>query len=309
MEKKILVLGSGGMLGWAVSKVIYSEPSFECTGTIRNDSRSQFLGKILPGMKFINFHAELATVEEIIPLISGFDWIVNCIGVIKPFIHDDNAAETERALRINSLFPHALAKAAAQTGGKILQIATDCVYSGATGSYTESSKHDPTDVYGKTKSLGEAYFDNIFHLRCSIIGLELGTRYSLMEWFLGQPQNATVNGFTNHDWNGVTTYHFGLICKGIIKSGIDLQHIQHVVPGNKNTKYEMLRMFAENFGRQDITINAIEAKDVIDRTLNTNNVELNRLIWNEAGYASPPSIEQMISEYAGFCRESGLLKA
>lgn len=309
MNSRILVLGSGGMLGWAVSKVLTGDGSLNCTGTIRNDSRSKYLGTLLPGIKLLKFDAEFASAEEIITLISGFDWIVNCIGVIKPFIHDDNAAEVERAVRINSLFPHTLAKAANVTGSKILQIATDCVYSGATGSYTETAKHDPTDVYGKSKSIGEAYFDNIFHLRCSIIGLELGTRYSLMEWFLGQPQGGSVNGFTNHDWNGVTTYHYGMICKAIIKSGIDLQHVQHVVPGNKNTKYEMLQMFAEDFSRQDITINAVEAKDVIDRTLQTSNAEQNRLLWNEAGYASPPSIEQMISEYAGFCRENGLWKA
>jgi dTDP-4-dehydrorhamnose reductase len=304
--KKILILGSGGMLGWAVSKVFHEDKSLECAGTVRNDSRSEYLAKLFPGMKFYKFDAEFASVEDIKLLIAGYDWVVNCIGVIKPFIHDDNAQEVERAIRINSLFPHTLSKAASKTGCRIVQIATDCVYSGILGNYSEMAKHDPGDVYGKSKSMGEAYFENIFHLRCSIIGLELGTRFSLMEWFLGQPQAGSVNGFTNHDWNGVTTYHYGLICKAIIKADIKLPHIQHVVPGDKNTKHEMLKMFADYFNRADININAMEAKDIIDRTLSTASPELNRLIWNEAGYAEPPSIEQMISEYSEFCTESGL---
>jgi len=304
---RVLILGSGGMLGWAVSKVFAGDDRIEAAGTVRNDSRSEYLAKIIPGMKLHRLDAEHATIGELAVLIDGYNWVVNCIGVIKPFIHDDNPAETERALRINSMFPHNLARAAATVNSKVLQIATDCVYSGAKGNYTEGAKQDALDVYGKTKSLGEAFLDNIFHLRCSIIGLELGTKFSLMEWFLGQPENGSVNGFTNHDWNGITTYHYGLLCKAIIASEVNLPHVQHIVPGNKNTKYEMLGLFAENFRRNDIIINPMEAKDVIDRTLGTDNPEMNRLLWQEAGYEKPPTIAQMIAEYVSFAKNAALL--
>ena len=57
-------------------------------------------------------------------------------------------------------------------GARVLQIATDCVYSGAQGAYVETDLHDALDVYGKTKSLGECQEPNVYHLRCSIIGPE-----------------------------------------------------------------------------------------------------------------------------------------
>ncbi|MGH7238750.1 MAG: sugar nucleotide-binding protein, partial [Candidatus Saccharimonadales bacterium] len=217
-----------------------------------------------------------------------------------PYIHDDDAQEVERAVRVNTLFPHLLSKAAEKTGAQIIQIATDCVFSGEKGEYTETDAHDALDVYGKTKSLGEAYFGNIHHIRCSIIGPELKSHLSLMDWFLGQPQNAELNGFSNHQWNGLTTLHYAKLCQGIIKSGINLKHIQHVIPGNIISKANLLKVFAKDFNRGDVKINVVEAPKVIDRTLATNNNELNRAIWKAAGYDKPPTIEQMVAELARY---------
>ena len=223
---------------------------------------------------------------------------MNCIGVIKPLIHDDNASEVEQAVRINALFPHLLARWTAGHA-RVLQIATDCVYSGTKGGYTETDVHDALDVYGKTKSLGEVHAPHVHHLRCSIIGPEMKEPRSLLEWFLGQSP-GTVKGFVNHNWNGVTTLHFAKVCAGIIKREISLPHSQHVVPSGAVTKCEMLQQFARCYGRDDVTVRPTEAAVVIDRTLTTGNQDLNRELWNAAGYAEPPSVPQMIEELALF---------
>jgi len=62
----------------------------------------------------------------------------------------------------------------------------------------------------------EAWSGSVFHLRASIIGPEPKAHVSLLDWFLGQKKDAAVNGFTNHQWNGVTTLHFARLCHGII---------------------------------------------------------------------------------------------
>ena len=82
-----------------------------------------------------------------------------------------------------------------------MQIATDCVYSGKKGSYNEDDLHDALDVYGKTKSLGEAQSPNLLNIRCSIIGPEQGKHVSLLEWFLTQEPGAKLQGFAHHHWN------------------------------------------------------------------------------------------------------------
>lgn len=208
------------------------------------------------------------------------DWIINCVGKIKPYCDD-----VPLAIKVNALFPHTLPP-------KTIQIATDCVYSGKKGKYVESDPHDALDVYGKTKSLGEA--SHIKNLRCSIIGPEIKNHISLLDWFLSQKE---ANGFTNHLWNGITTYHFSKIVQGAIREGIELPTLQHIVPADKVTKAELLRIIAKAY-KKKIKITDIEADEAIDRTLDTHNKAMNRRLWRAAGYDKPPTIEQMVTELA-----------
>lgn len=299
-KPKVIIIGCTGMLGSITLDSFVKSDEFEVIGTYRNKEGIEPFIASYPNIKFRQLDAEKASVEEITEAISGTEWVVNAIGVIKPYIHDDNPEETIRAVLVNSVFPYNLAVAASKTNAKVIQIATDCVYSGKEGKYKEDAVHDALDVYGKSKSLGEVYFDNIYHVRCSIIGPELKGHMSLMDWFLGQSENAKLNGFTNHDWNGVTTLHFARITQGIIKNQVKISHLQHIIPGNAITKANLLRAFAKEFGREDIKVNDVEAPTVIDRTLATNNDQLNKEIWAAAGYDSPPTIEQMVAEVAAY---------
>ena len=76
---------------------------------------------------------------------------------------------------------------------KVIQIGTDCVYSGKKGLYSETDKHDPLDVYGKSKSLGEVFDGSALIIRCSIIGPEFKKQKSfLFEWFLNQHVDCVI---------------------------------------------------------------------------------------------------------------------
>ena len=206
----------------------------------------------------------------------------------------------ERAVKVNSLFPHQIAARPIRNGARVIQIATDCVYSGKKGSYVESDEHDPLDVYGKTKSLGEVSSPRVYHLRCSIIGPEPKEHKFLIDWFLGQPKKAQVNGFVNHLWNGVTTLHFARLCQGIITRGVTLKQLQHIIPAGEVTKCELLQHFARYFHREDVSITPVQAPVVIDRTLRTTDEASNLAVWAAAGYPQPPSIPEMVAELAGF---------
>ncbi len=200
---------------------------------------------------------------------------------------------------MNAVFPHRLAQAAATCGASVLQIATDCVFSGRAGGYLESSPHDALDVYGKTKSLGEVVGRHVHHLRTSIVGPERGpSRASLLEWFLHHPLASAVQGFTTHRWNGVTTLHFARICDAAIRTGIKLPNCHHLVPADAVSKHEMLVLFARAFNRLDLTIEARPTSPLIDRTLRTRDVELGRELWRAAGYPEPPTVAEMIDELA-----------
>jgi dTDP-4-dehydrorhamnose reductase len=187
---------------------------------------------------------------------------------------------------------------ASSTEATIIQIATDCVFSGNKGQYLETDSHDALDVYGKTKSLGEVTAENMIHLRVSIIGPEIGRSTSLLEWFKNQPTNATVNGFTDHLWNGVTTHHFGLLARGIIQNNFREMTKTHIVPTGEIKKSELLKVFANAYARMDLSINETVSTLRVDRTLSTHNPELNAKLWNMAGYSTAPTVEQMVHEQA-----------
>lgn len=204
--------------------------------------------------------------------------VINCIGVIKPYCDD-----VPTAIRVNALFPHLLP-------ADTIQIATDCVYSGKKGNYVETDPHDALDVYGKTKSLGEA--SHLNNLRCSIIGP--GNPVSLLDWFLSQ---ESAEGFANHLWNGITTYHFSKICQGIIQAGLQLPDVQHIIPSDSVTKSELLEIIAKAYNK-NIPVKPVNAPYAVDRTLATENTKLNRKLWEVAGYDTPPTIQEMVEELA-----------
>lgn len=283
--KKVLILGATGMLGSACHSVFSKSEEIELFKTSRKNQEG-----------YLCFDAQKDNVSDLIESTKA-DWIVNCIGVIKPHINEESVPSRKNAIEINGLFPERLASS---TNKPIIQIATDCVYSGLKGSYMESDAHDATDVYGKTKSLGEMPAENLKHLRVSIIGPEVGRSTSLLEWFRNQPKDASLNGFTDHLWNGVTTHHFGLIAKGIIEQDFNDFNMTHLVPKDKVSKAQLLRIFAKVYGRPDIVINDTKSSVTIDRTLATENKEINKKLWQLAGYEVPPTVEKMVREQAEF---------
>lgn len=298
--KKVCILGASGMLGSAILDVFAQDGSVTVAATVRDEELLDTLANTYPKVTFHTFDAENTSFAEVAELISDMDYVVNAIGIIKPYIHDTVPAETERAVRVNALFPHILAKAAAETQTIVLQIATDCVYSGKKGAYIETDVHDALDVYGKSKSLGEVAAASLCHLRCSIIGPEPKAHVSLLDWFLGQADGASVNGYTNHHWNGVTTITFGKLCLGIVKKGVALPQLQHVVPTGKIAKSDLLKAFAAAYNRTDITVNPGAAEMVVDRTLATTQPDSNAAIWEAAGYTSIPTVEDMVKEMATY---------
>lgn len=299
MKQKIAILGAGGMLGSMVLDVFAKDENFSIIATVRDLKEAKKFKKY-KGVIFQLLDVEYADTNTFKKALGGAKWVINCIGIIKPYIHDDNAPEVERAVRINALFPHTLAKSAKEINAKVIQIATDCVYSGSKGNYKEGDLHDPLDVYGKTKSLGEVYFGNFYNLRCSIIGPEISGHFSLLDWFLTQPKGAKLNGYKNHFWNGVTTLHFAKLCLGIINKNISIGHLQHFIPADKNSKADMLKIFAKEFDRSDVKITSVGTPVLTDRTLATNFKGRNRQLWKSAGYNKIPTISEMIAELAKY---------
>ncbi|MEY5146150.1 MAG: hypothetical protein RL224_464, partial [Actinomycetota bacterium] len=150
---KVLVLGATGMLGSAVAAEL-EKSNLE----LHTASRTS-------GLRFDAANLEVESLFTAAGLRAG-DFVINCVGLTKSRIDEESLASRSNAVRLNVDFPAELARVSEAMGVKVIQVATDCVFSGLAGGYTESSPHDPLDVYGKTKSLGEIPSKNVMHLRC-----------------------------------------------------------------------------------------------------------------------------------------------
>jgi dTDP-4-dehydrorhamnose reductase len=280
----VLILGGTGMLGHAVL-----EEFREFAGDVKFTSKSG---------SGISFNVLKDPTKGLAKHVLSGDYIINCLGITKPHINDDSEEDVAKARLVNSLFPAELAAVAEQTGAKVIQIATDCVFSGRNGHYLETHTHDAEDVYGKSKSLGEVVSKNMMHVRVSTIGRELGRSTLLLEWVLAHPQGATIPGFTDHFWNGVTTNHFAKVVRGIIENDGFESGLSHLVPANELSKADLIRQITSAFGRSDLNIKDTDSGKPINRTLSTTNPDFNRRLWLGAGYPEIPAIEQLIAEIA-----------
>jgi len=258
---KVLVVGGSGMLG---HKIVQSwKDRFDVWVTLKSDStnyenHSIFDKKrILPNVDAEKFETVEKAINKIKPQV-----IFNAVGIIKQLPTSKNVIKT---LTINSIFPHRLAELAEKTNARLINISTDCVFDGEKGNYTEEDISNATDVYGKSKNLGEVSGENCLTLRTSIIGRELQTSHSLVEWFLSNRRKA-VKGFVNAIYSGFPTIILADIIADLIENHSDLSGLYHVSSESIN-KYELLKLINEAYQAQVEIEPFIDFR--IDRSLNS----------------------------------------
>ena len=258
---EVLVLGVSGMLGSKVFEVLSERRGWRVVGTARSAAtRGAFPASadIRTDIATTDLTALADVLRDVRPQV-----VVNCIGVVKQ-------AEAVRdplvALAVNALFPHQLARLCELGGIRLVHTSTDCVFSGRSGSYTESDVADAEDLYGRSKLLGEVDAANAITLRTSFVGPEPAGegRSGLLEWFLGQ--SGPVKGYARAVFSGLTTDELARVIADFVIPRPDLRGIYQVSAAPIN-KYDLLHLFAEAYGRT----NVIERDDdvVVDRSLDS----------------------------------------
>ena len=259
---KVLILGSTGMLGNGVARILANDENFDVTATHRLDIDEALLDQ---DCKYVTFDAlangDLEHWNVTDHDKEKYDYIINCIGCIKPFVNDDPFM----TMYTNACFPHRLSQWAKDRDMKVIHITTDCVYSGKDGQYTEESVHDEWDYYGASKTLGEP--KNCMVVRTSIIGKEVHKDASLIAWVISNA-GETVDGYTNHYWNGITTTQYGEVCKNIMLQELYNEELYHVFSPTAVSKHQLVSMINDRYDL-GITINPTVTETGVDRTLDT----------------------------------------
>ena len=243
---QVLVLGGNGMLGHQLCRLL-TEQMIEVWGTFRERPiKFDFLPKerILTNVVV----QDLTRIQEILDTVKP-DAVVNATGIVK---QRDEAKQAIASIQVNALFPHQLAEICSRRDIRVIQISTDCVFSGFRGNYSEIDNPDPVDLYGRSKLLGELNQPGVLTLRTSIIGWQLNTLSSLLSWFALQ-RNKHIKGYRKAIYSGFSTSVLARLIGDILQTRPDLNGLYQVA-SDPISKYDLLMKLRDLLGWKDITI-------------------------------------------------------
>lgn len=262
---KILILGHNGMLGNINHKYFKEKYDVEVLNGLIWDTE-EFKNKVME---------------------SDADFVINCIGAIpqKKGLHNKEIKEYYKSLNFD--LPIFLES----TNKKIIHPSTDCIFSGSLEypkMYGKNDIIDAYDDYGISKGLIDNKINSEFHntkiIRTSIIGHEINSKASLLDWFLSNDDDIELNGHYNYWWNGVTTLQWCKIAENIILNW-DTTPTLTQVGSNPINKYELLKLFKKIYGKpnkvvkfnMDTPLNKMLVSDFELPTIETQIIELKKI--------------------------------
>jgi len=250
--------------------------------TIRKGRRDYGKGILLESDKVIE-HIDVLDSQLLAGVLRVIkpDVVLNCIGITKRREEPQNPIPS---IMLNALFPHKLVRLAGELEARVIHFSTDCVFDGMTGNYADESQSNATDLYGRTKALGEVSGKNTLTLRSSFIGYELGEGTELLDWFLAQ--KGVVKGFKNAIYTGLTTLELSRVVERLL---LEYPHAAGLynVSSDPISKFELLKMIGEKMHHSVEVIP--EETFHCDRSLDSTKFR------REFNY-TPPTWEKMVEE-------------
>jgi dTDP-4-dehydrorhamnose reductase len=242
---RVLIIGGSGMLGHQLCRLLQNR--MDVWVTFRTSSESY--GLLPEDRRIVNVQVQdTDRVQKVLDSVKP-DAVVNAVGIVK---QRDDARQAVPSIQVNALFPHQLADLCVERGIRVIQISTDCVFSGFRGNYSEIDVPDPVDLYGRTKLLGELNRPGCLTLRTSIIGWQLNTFSSLLSWFALQ-RNKHIKGYRKAIYSGFSTTVLAQLIGDILQTRPDLSGIYQVA-SEPISKYELLVKLRDILGWKDIII-------------------------------------------------------
>jgi dTDP-4-dehydrorhamnose reductase len=189
----------------------------------------------------------------------NFDYIVNCIGAIHQKTDD---------FKVNHELPVWLEE---NTKSKIIHPGTDCEMD--------------DDPYGISKKKASDFIlkkgSHTKIIKTSIIGPELNSNDSLLNWFLNS--TGEVSGYSKAMWNGNTTLEWSKVCLDLINNWDDYKN-ETILSSPCISKYELLKKIKEVY-KKNISI------------ISSDKVDINKCL---NGDISTPPIDLQLKELRSF---------
>lgn len=272
---RFLVLGASGMAGHVIS-IYLKERGHDVVGFSRRNV--EFVESISGDA------ADFSLLKGIIEA-GRFDAVINAVGILNQFAEQNKGT----AILLNGYLPHYLAQITADMDTQIIQMSTDCVFSGHSGPYTEDSLRDGESFYDRTKAIGELDDGKNLTLRNSIVGPDINEGgIGLLNWFMKQSE---VNGFTKAMWTGMTTLQLAKTMERAVE--VKAHGLVNMVYGKNISKYDLLCLFNQYLRNDKVIIHPFDGFSM-DKTLIRTNYDFDYVI---------PDYETMVAEMAVWMKE------
>ena len=183
----------------------------------------------------------------------------------------------EEAYRVNVKGTQNIIDGAKKVNAKVIFLSSNAIYDGNNPPYDEKSKHNPIDVYGKTKVEGEQLIikSNLNYCILRLITMygwpQPGGRTNPVTWVIdnlkkGQKINVVNDIYNNHLWAGQAAE----VIWEVIKKNIE--GIYNIAGGDCISRYDLARKVAKVFELDSSLINPVSSdffKSIAKRPKNT----------------------------------------
>jgi dTDP-4-dehydrorhamnose reductase len=255
----VVVIGAGGLLGSACLRIFNESPSINAVGTFRTKYVCNQFPYDAEQHYFLSDALDTAQLEVLFQQLRP-TVVVNCTSLSKDSLQLSDPLEL---IPIYALLPHVLAKFCSRFSARLIQISSDGVFSGDKGNYREEDIPDASDLYGRTKLMGEVVAQGCVTLRTSMIGHDPKLQNGLVSWFLNQ--KGTCKGFSNAIFSGFPVTVLARIIRDYVVPHPKLEGIYNLA-SSPISKFDLLRLISEIY---DTSVTVIPDNSIkINRSLN-----------------------------------------
>lgn len=283
---KVLILGSSGLLGSRIARVLGSK--FEVFGTHFHNANRSIKGSIFLDVSSPKMFEKI--VEKVSP-----QYVINCVGATNV---EECERFPERAMLLNAIFPFRVAKASHKIPFRFLQISTDH-YSSANGETRDELMHPiPVNSYGYSKHIGERLILNenpmALILRTNFFGISDSGTHSILDFTINSLRGTSpIFGYEDVWFSPLGVTQTANFLGSALE--IDISGILNLSGAESLTKLDFLRMVAVSLKMNPNLIIPAKSSDFASFVKRPTILSLNNSKLRSLGIKLP-SLKDMIQE-------------
>jgi len=245
--QKALIIGSTGLLGSRLSKVLSNLYELTCT---------HHKNAPLPGFNSINVTITSFTDLEEFFSSKRFELVINCAGLTNV---ESCESRPEAAWQLNATLPYHLAILSKKYNSRLIHVSTDHFFSEHDGPRDETEFMIPVNQYGYSKLAGEKYVlnfnDSATVIRTNFFGLSTPGSHSLLNFLVSKlSSNENITGFEDVHFSPLGVSTLALLISEISKR--ELPGLINAGGRETISKFEFACLVASALGSANTLVNS-----------------------------------------------------